>query len=118
MLLGRGNEMAKLVTTKNTTHVTTGCIFEDLGFSPEEAAVLRLKATLHSELLKVIKKNKLTQKQVSKILDIQQPQISKLLKGDLERITADRLTRYLRFLGQEVKVTTKKAPKLHGTEVA
>ena len=110
--------MAKIVKTKNTTHVTTGCVFEDLGFSPEEAAVLRLKATLHSAILKIIEKRKLSQKAIAKVLDIQQPHVSKFLKGDLERITADRLTKYLRLLGQEVKVTTKKAPKLHGTEVA
>ena len=110
--------MAKTVTTANTTHVTKGSIFEDLGFSPEEAAVLRLKTTLHTEIVKVIEKRKLSQKEVAKILDIQQPHVSKLLNGDLERTTADRLTKYLRLLGREVTVSTKKAPKLQGSEVA
>ncbi len=31
------------------THVTKGSVFGDLGFSSEEAAVLRLKTTLHLE---------------------------------------------------------------------
>ena len=110
--------MAKVVTTANTAHVTKGCIFEELGFSPEEAAVLRLKTTLHTEILKVIEKRKLSQKEVAKILDIQQPHVSKLLKGDLERTTADRLTKYLRLLGRDVTVTTRKSPKRQGTEVA
>lgn len=107
----------KVVTTDNTTHVTKGCVFEDLGFSPEEAAVLRLKTTLHSEILKVVEKSKLSQKEVANILDIQRSHVSKLLKGDLDCTTADRLTKYLRLLGRDVTVTTKKAPKLHGTEV-
>jgi predicted XRE-type DNA-binding protein len=103
--------------TPNTRpHVSTvDTLFEDLGFSPEEAAVLRLKTSLHIEIMKVVEKRKLSQKEIARILDIQQPHVSKLLKGDLERTTADRLTKYLRLLGREVKVTTR-AAKLQGTE--
>jgi len=44
---------------------------------------MRLKVRLHIELLKIIEKKKLTPKQVERILDMQQPNVSKLLKGDL-----------------------------------
>ncbi len=95
------------------THVSKGdTLFEDLGFPPEEAAVMRLKVRLHAELLKVIAKKKLTPKQVERILDMQQPNVSKLIKGDLSRTSSDRLTKYLRLLGQQVNVTVKKAPLL------
>jgi len=105
-------------TAKPKPHVSTvETLFEDIGFSPEEAAVLRLKTTLHIEIMKVVEKRKLSQKEIAKILDIQQPHVSKLLKGDLERTTADRLTKYLRLLGREVKVSTS-AAKMQGTEVA
>jgi predicted XRE-type DNA-binding protein len=105
-------------TPRASRHVSTvDTLFEDIGFSPEEAAVLRLKTTLHIEIMKVVEKRKLSQKEIAKILDIQQPHVSKLLQGDLERTTADRLTRYLRLLGREVKVTTR-AAKLERTEVA
>jgi len=105
--------------TSNPSHVSTvETLFEDLGFSPEEAAVLRLKTTLHIELMKVIKKRKLSPKEVGKILDMQQPNVSKLLNGKLSRTSVDRLTKYLRLLGREVKVTIKKVPKLQSTEVA
>ncbi len=106
----------KVTTTKNSEHITTGNVFEDLGFTPEEAAVLRLKTTLHAEIIKVVEKRKLSQKEVGKLLDMQQPQVSKLLNGDLERTTADRLTRYLRRLGREVTVRTKNAAKQAGIE--
>jgi len=105
--------------TSNTSHISTvDTLFEDLGFSAEEAAVLRLKTTLHIELMKVIEKKKLTPKEVGKILDMQQPNVSKLLNGKLSRTSADRLTKYLRLLGKEVEVRVKQAPKLQGTEVA
>jgi len=104
--------------TNRQPHVSTvDTLFEDIGFSPEEAAVLRLKTKLHIEIVKVVEKRKLSQKEIAKILDIQQPHVSKLLKGDLERTTADRLTKYLRLLGREVKITTS-AVKPHGTAVA
>ena len=88
-----------------------------IGFSPEQAAVLRLKTTLHIEIIKVVKKRRLTQKEITKVLDIQQPHVSKLLKGDLERTTADRLTKYLRLLGRQVRVSTK-AVKMQGADMA
>lgn len=108
--------MARTSNQPHTSSVET--LFEDLGFSPEEAAVLRLKTTLHIEIMKEVERRKLTPKQVGLALDIQQPHVSKLLSGNLERTSADRLTKYLRLLGREVKVTTKKAPKMQGTEVA
>ena len=108
-----------MTKSENTpSHVSTvDTLWEDLGFSPDEAAVLRLKTTLHMELMKVVEKKKLSPKEVGRILDMQQPNVSNLLNGKLERITADRLTRYLHLLGREVKVTTS-AVKMQGTEVA
>ena len=100
-------------------HVSTvDTLFEDIGFSPEEAAVLRLKTTLHMEIMKEVERRGLSQKEVGRILDMQQPHVSKLLRGDLERTSADRLTRYLRLLGREVTIKTKKVSKVEGSRVA
>ncbi len=97
-------------TKSSPSHVSTpDSLFEDLGFSPEESAVMRLKVKLHAELLKVIEKQKLTPKEVAEALNMQQPNVSKLLSGKLDRTSADRLTRYLRMLGQEVTVTVGRA---------
>ena len=95
-------------------HVTKGNVFEDLGFTPEEAAVLRLKTTLHMEIMDVVKKKKLAPKQVAKVLDVQQPQVSELLTGKISKMTVDKLTKYLHRLGREIEVRTKKARKLQG----
>jgi len=70
------------------------------------------------EITKEIDRQKLTPKEVSRTLDIQQPHVSKLLNGKVSDISNDRLTKYLRRLGRQIKVTTKKAPVLEGTEVA
>jgi len=101
------------------THVSTpDTLWEDLGFSPEEAAVERIKTKLHIELTKVVESRKLTQKEVGTILELQQPHVSKLLRGDLTRTSVDRLTKYLHLLGKTVSVTIKTATKMHGTKVA
>lgn len=105
--------------TAKPSHVSTAdTLWEDMGFSPEEAAVLELKYKLHSEIEKEIKRQKLTPKQVGRVLDIQQPHVSDLLRGKISKMSMDRLTKYLRRLGRQVKVTTKKVGKLQGTQVA
>jgi len=101
------------------THVSTpDTLWEDLGFSPEEAVVERIKTKLHIELTKVVKKRKLTQKEVGKFLNLQQPHVSKLLSGNLSRTSVDRLTKYLHLLGKTVSVTVKSDSKMHENKVA
>ena len=103
--------------TTKATHVSTDKLFEDLGFSREQAAVLELKLSLHNEIMKVVEKQKLTSRQLEKILDVTQSRASELLNGKISQMTADRLTKYLYRLGRQVKVTTTRGT-LQGTEVA
>jgi predicted XRE-type DNA-binding protein len=39
-------------------------VFEDLGFTAEEAAILELKTQLHIEIMRAIKQQKLTARQL------------------------------------------------------
>ncbi len=89
------------------SHVSRGELFEDLGFTSEEAAVLRVKTILHIEIMKAVEKRKLTPRQLEKLLDIPQPRVSELLHGKISRMTADLLTKYLYRLGREINVSTK-----------
>ncbi len=89
------------------SHVTRGNVFEDLGFTPEEAAILRIKTQLHIEIMGVIEKKGLTPRQLEKVLDIPQPRVSELVNGKISRMTADLLAKYLYRLGREITVKTK-----------
>ena len=104
--------------TNEPTHVSSGDVFEDLGFSPEDAAVLRLKTKLHMEIMEVVEKKKLSPRELAKQLDVQQPQVSELMTGKISKMSVDKLTKYLYRLGRDVEVKTKKTAKLQGTEVA
>jgi len=100
-------------------HVSTkDSLWEDVGFTKEEGAVLELKLALHREIMKVIEKEKITPRQVSRLLDIQQPQVSLLTTGKVSKMSVDKLTKYLHRLGRNIEVKTIKVRKLQGTEVA
>jgi predicted XRE-type DNA-binding protein len=101
--------------TTKSAHISKDKLFEDLGFSSEEAAILELKLSLHNEIMKVVKRRKLTSRQLEHLLGISQPHASELLNGKISQMTADRLTKYLHRLGRQVKVTTK-AAKLQASE--
>lgn len=99
---------------------SSGNVFEDLGFSPEEASLLQLKTDLKIAIEREVVRNKLTPKKLSLLLDIQQSQVSDLLTGKVSKMSVDKLTKYLYRLGVTVELKTKapKRRKLQGSEVA
>jgi predicted XRE-type DNA-binding protein len=89
------------------SHVSRGNVFEDIGFSPGEAAIPRMKTQLPIEVMRTIEKKRLTPRQLEKVLDVPQPRVSELLNGKISRVTADLLAKYLCRLGREVEMKTK-----------
>jgi len=90
-------------------HVSTGNVIDDLGFSPEEAAAIKLKVSLHAEILRVVEKRKLKARELEKILDQPQPRISELLNGKISKMSAEKLAGYLSRLGVEIRISARKA---------
>jgi predicted XRE-type DNA-binding protein len=77
-------------------------IFKDLGFpEPEEALA---KAELIRQISLIIKKRRLTQEQVSKLLKLPQPKVSLLLRGRITGFSTDRLLRFLNDLNCDVEI--------------
>jgi len=97
--------------TKNIDYTEScGNVFEDLGL--ENAVELYAKSKLTVQILKIIKKRKLTQTEASKILKTNQSQLSLLNRGEcLESFTFDRLISWLTKLDQNVTVTIKNKPR-------
>jgi predicted XRE-type DNA-binding protein len=92
-----------------SSHISKGNVIDDLGFSPEEAAAIKLKASLHAEVLRVVEKRKLKARELEKILDQPQPRISELLNGKISKMSAEKLAGYLSRLGVEIKISARKA---------
>lgn len=89
--------------TEESITESSGNVFEDLGFeNPEEELA---KAKLVVALSQVIAQTGLTQTKVAEILGVDQPTISKLLRGRTSGFTSDRLMRLLNLLGQDVDIS-------------
>ena len=84
---------------------SSGNVFTDLGFGPEEAEHLRIRADLMIAVRKVIKSRKLTQGQAAKFFGVTQPRISNLVRGRIELFSIDTLVDMLAAAGLRVKLT-------------
>lgn len=88
--------------------IGSGNVFADLGVpNPEEALA---KAELASKIANLIRDRRLTQAKAAKLLGIDQPKVSNLLRGHLTGFSIERLLRFLLLLGQDVRITVEAAP--------
>jgi predicted XRE-type DNA-binding protein len=79
-------------------------LFEELGFSPEKAAALKLKADLHSKIVKVA--SRYSQRELQNILQASQPRVSDLLRGKMSKFSLEMLVFYTERLGLETTIKT------------
>ncbi len=82
----------------------SGDVFADLGFSPAEAAELRVKSALIDAISDTIRARKLTQRDAARLCGTDQPTLSKVLRGRMESVTIDRLAAWLNALGRTVEI--------------
>lgn len=85
---------------------SSGNVFIDLGYSPEEAAILQMRADLMTQLRKFIETKKLTQTDAAKILGISQSRISDLIRGKWERFSLEMLVTLATRAGMRVRLKT------------
>ena len=86
---------------------SSGNVFIDLGYCPEEAAILQMRADLMADLRKFIKIRKLTQIRAAEVLGISQSRVSDLITGKWERFSLEMLITLATRAGMQV--TLKKA---------
>ena len=88
---------------------SSGNVFADMGLkNPEE---LLAKAELVPRICDIIAERKLTQVRAAKLLGIDQPKISALMRGKLDGFSTDRLFRFLNALGSDVEIVIRPAPR-------
>ena len=89
--------------------ISSGNVFADLGVpNPEEALA---KAELASKIAALLRERKLTQAKAAKLLGIDQPKVSNLLRGNLTGFSLERLIRFLLLLGQDIRIAVEAAPR-------
>ena len=70
---------------------SSGNVFIDLGYSPDEAAILQMRADLMADLRRFIKAKRLTQAKAAEILGVSQSRVSDLIRGKWERFSLEML---------------------------
>src|SRR3990172_6294687 len=92
--------------------VSSGNVFADLGLdAPEEALA---KAELTAKIAQIIDAKGLTQAAAAKVLGIDQPKVSALLRGKLTGFSTERLVKFLNTLGRDVEIVVRDRPRARG----
>jgi predicted XRE-type DNA-binding protein len=93
--------------TQVRIETSSGNVFADLGLdNPEE---LLAKAELVQRICDILAERKLTQVRAAKLLGIDQPKVSALVRGKLDGFSTDRLFRFLNALGSDVEIVIRPA---------
>lgn len=89
--------------------ISSGNVFADLGIdNPKEELT---KAKLVWEIEQIVKKKKLTQIAAAKIMGINQPKVSALIRRKLDGFSVERLIHFLNALGQDIDIIVRPKPR-------
>ena len=83
---------------------STGNVFRDLGFPPDEAEHLRIRSDLLIQLQKIISSRRLKQAEAAKLLGVTQPRVSDLVRGRIDLFSVDTLIDMLARFGIRVRL--------------
>lgn len=105
------NKNGKRKTASDNVPVEEGSgnVFADLGYLDAEEALA--KSRLAQRIAEIIQRQKLTQARAALILGIDQPKISKLVRGQLREFSTDRLFRFLKALNQDIQIIIREKPR-------
>lgn len=95
--------------SKATMTKSSGNVFLDLGFEPEEAMVLALRSQLIDELRVLIERNDWTQVHAAKALGVSQSRISDLNRGKWEKFSLDMLLTLAARAGLQPQIKLRSA---------
>jgi predicted XRE-type DNA-binding protein len=83
-------------------------VFEEIGFTPNEAAHLQLRSAMMTRLIAEIENQNLTQADAAKRMGITQPRVSDLMRGKLHLFSIDTLVALLSAMGLRVDLKIRK----------
>ena len=95
-------------------HITEGSgnIFADMGLPNSEQELIKAQLTL--QIYSILKGSGMTQVEIGKILGVQQPQVSLLLRNRSGNFSVGRLMEFLTALRRDVEITVRPTRKEHG----
>lgn len=85
----------------------SGNVFADVGFAPDEAENLLLRAQLMSRVRDFVRGT--TQREAAKQFGVSQPRLNGLMRGKIGKFSLDALVNMLAHAGLRVELKVKKA---------
>ena len=85
----------------------TGSVLDELGLDRQAALELKLKAALHQKIVELLKRRRHSARDLERILNVQQPRVSELMRGKLSTLSVARLLLYADLLGARAEVKLK-----------
>ena len=76
---------------KESVIKSSGNAFLDLGFSPEETAILEMRSEIMVDLRKFIKNKRMTQAKAADLFGVSQSRVSDLIRGKWEKFSLEML---------------------------
>src|SRR5437899_4264457 len=103
----QSNQGSSMMSAKKLPahEVGSGNIFADLGLP--NAGEHQLKAALVVQLKRLIAERGLTQVAAAKLIEMKQPDLSKLMRGQFRLVSVEKLMRMLTAFDQDVEITLK-----------
>lgn len=83
--------------------ISSGNVYEDMGY--EDSAEMRMKAKAVRVLADTISASGKTQSEVAQILGIDQPKISRILRGQFRGLSLEKILSFIIALGSNIDVT-------------
>ena len=89
--------------------------FLDLGFSPEEATAMHIRSQLAALLEQHIERKGWTQTEAARALKVPQPTISKVVNGNIEKLSIEFLIKLMVRAGLPVSISSGRAVRARRT---
>lgn len=87
--------------------VSSGNVFEDVGFPPDQAAAMLARETLLIALEKELRKRGKKQQELADELGIPRTRISEVMHHKTDRFSADKLVSLLHRAGKRVEIRVR-----------
>jgi predicted XRE-type DNA-binding protein len=97
------------VTREPVFSPSSGNPFADLGMSDPDVRLA--KAKLAQKITAVMREQGLTQVQMAEKLGIDQPQVSRITRGNLKNYSIDRLMELVKRLNQDIEISIRENPE-------
>ena len=104
--------MPNRANRKTEFEASSGNVFADLGLP--DAEQLKIKSGLVIEIVRAVRRLKLTQEEAGRRMGVSQAKVSGMMRGDFSNLSEQKLMECLNRLGYDIEIKLSRAAKSVG----